>query len=119
MLAIEDAVLSWGLVLPTRIDVGAAVDDSPALPIFFEPGNTFYRALYLDKRGEILISRERLENDHLSLAIAHELGHAFGLLHISEDDRASVMNIGNLTVTPNNEDGLAVGAFWPACGTRY
>jgi hypothetical protein len=112
---IEDAILAWDRVLPTRIDIGDPVDDSPVISIYFDPGDTFYRALYLDKRGEILVSRDRLSADDLGLAIAHELGHAFGLLHVSKDERPSVMNVGNLEFLPSAEDSHLVSDLWAAC----
>jgi predicted Zn-dependent protease len=48
--------------------------------------------------------------------IAHELGHAFGLVHVSPDTRPSVMNPGNTTVAPNDGDRAALEALWGTCG---
>ncbi|HVZ72595.1 MAG TPA: hypothetical protein VHJ20_09490 [Polyangia bacterium] len=51
----------------------------------------------------------------LAVTIAHELGHAFGLLHVI--GRASVMNPGNLTITPDAADAAALVAAWGVCPT--
>lgn len=114
--AIEEALAYWEDVLPVRAQVG---EPAPAqegeLAILFEGGDTFYRALYLDKRGEIAISREALVPEDYSLAIAHELGHAFGLFHVPLDQRPSVMNVGNLEVAPTEEDAREVSDLWEAC----
>lgn len=117
---VADAVAAWGGVLPVTIevgDVGAWPADGPALAITFESGDTPYRAMYWDTLGEISISREHLAPGDYGLAIAHELGHAFGLLHVSPDDRASVMNVGNLEVEPTAEDAAAVRALWASCAS--
>ena len=52
-----------------------------------------------------------------AVTIAHEIGHAFGLLHVSVDDDASVMNDGNLVTEPNGFDVDALRSLWGACGT--
>ena len=49
----------------------------------------------------------------LVVTIAHEIGHAFGLVHVS--DRPSVMNVGNLVVEPNTGDVTALVALWSTC----
>lgn len=121
---VADAVAAWGAVLPVTIEVGEVGDwpaDGPALAITFESGDTPYRAMYWDTLGEISISREHLAPGDYGLAIAHELGHAFGLLHVSPDDRASVMNVGNLEVAPTADDAAAVRALWASCehGRRH
>lgn len=114
--SMQGAIDHWSRVLPTRITVGGwPDDDSPALPVFFESGDTFYRAVYWDSIGEISISREKLAAADWPLALAHEMGHAFGLLHIDAEERASVMNVGNLEVVPNEQDAAAIRALWPAC----
>lgn len=111
---IDGAIAAWAHVLPTRIAIGGA-GTANVLPIRFEPGDTFYRAIYWDSFGLISIGRDRLAPEDYALAIAHEMGHAFGLLHVAKADRASVMNVGNLEVVPNDEDAAAVRALWATC----
>ena len=113
--SIEDAILAWNQVLPTRIEIGPPLGAGGELRILFEPGNTYFRAIYLDKPGKILISRENLAAKDLPLAIAHELGHAFGLWHVPIEERASIMNVGNLDLVPGPEDAFAVSALWDSC----
>jgi hypothetical protein len=118
--SIEEALVAWDRVLPTRISVGTAAGGDGEigdgeLPISFEDGDTFYRAIYFDKWGEILISREKLAPEDYALAVAHELGHAFGLFHVPAQERASIMNVGNLDIVPSADDAFAVSALWDSC----
>ncbi|MGE0869369.1 MAG: hypothetical protein AB7P03_12440 [Kofleriaceae bacterium] len=117
--SIRDAVTAWSHVLPVTIEVAAPPQPDPALPLRFESGDTFFRAIYWDDVGQIWVGRDQLAPDDYPIAIAHELGHAFGLLHISPDERPSVMNVGNLELEPNEQDARDVAAMWPSCGARY
>jgi hypothetical protein len=112
---IDEAGVAWGQVIATELAVGEP-DERPWVSIVFESGDTFYRAIYWDAIGEIAISREKLRAAELPVALAHELGHAFGLLHVDPAERPSVMNVGNVDLAPTAEDGAAVAALWPACG---
>jgi hypothetical protein len=123
--SVDAAIASWAQVLPTRIarvreeesrgEEGRDEENSDGLKIVFESGDSFYRAIYFDKRGEILVNRGSLTLDEMPLAIAHELGHAFGLLHVAASERRSVMNVGNLDIAPDSEDASNVSALWDAC----
>jgi hypothetical protein len=115
--SIEAAVLAWNQVLPTRIAVGAPSEDEPTLALRFESGDTFFRAVFWDERAEIWVSRDRLAAADYALAIAHELGHAFGLPHVSPDERASVMNVGNLEIAPTEDDAATVSERWDSCAS--
>jgi Zn-dependent peptidase ImmA (M78 family) len=112
--SIQTAIDTWSAVLPTQIAVSAEPGDGPVLHLNFDD-DSFYRAIYFDKVAEIWINRSKLEQDDFALAIAHELGHAFGLLHTTPEERISVMNVGNLTTSPTIEDARAVSALWEAC----
>lgn len=83
------------------------------IPILFEPASQAFRGVYDDERGVIHINDGIDELAPLSIVIAHELGHAFGLEHVT--DRASLMNPGNLDQPPTDDDRLAVEALWGAC----
>jgi hypothetical protein len=72
-----------------------------------------FHGLYDDKNGIIYINEDLIGKPALPIVIAHELGHALGLLHIT--GRASVMNPGNLTIAPNEEDQRALELIWGAC----
>lgn len=113
---IQGAIRAWEGVLPVRLVVGTGDRAVDVLPVRFEAGDTFYRGIYWDAVGEIWIARDALAPEDYALAIAHEMGHAFGLPHIATTERASVMNVGNLEVVPNEEDAAAVRARWASCG---
>lgn len=113
--AVESAIAAWQHVLPTRISIGDRTAATDVLPVRFVSGDTFYRAIYWDFEGSISISRDRLAEHDYALALAHELGHAFGLLHVRATDRASVMNEGNLELAPTTADAADVAARWSTC----
>ena len=112
---VAEAVLAWDAVLPTDVEVTGAPGPAGALQIRFDSGDTFYRALYFDAIGVIRVSREKLDSEDLPLAIAHELGHAFGLFHVDPDERESVMNVGNVEIPPTELDAGEVRALWSSC----
>lgn len=112
---VEDAIAAWADVVPVRFTIGSGAQAADVLPIRFEPGDTFYRAIYWDGLGQIAISRDRLAPEDYGIALAHEMGHAFGLHHIELADRVSVMNVGNLEHSPTAADAALIEARWDAC----
>ena len=80
------------------------------LEVRFDAAAGAFHGLYED--GVIYINDDLVEPE-LSIVVAHELGHAFGLVHIT--DRASVMNPANLTVPPNDADRNAIVTLWGTC----
>jgi hypothetical protein len=111
LTAIADGAALWHRVLAT-VEAGDLAVPEPTIPIRFEDAAPAFRGIYLDETGEVVINRG-LELDRMTITIAHELGHAFGLWHV--DDRVSVMNEGNITVVPDAADADAVVALWPSC----
>jgi len=81
--------------------------------IVFESASGAFRGVYDDERGIILVNSGIEEIVPLSIVIAHELGHAFGLEHVS--DRPSVMNPANLTLAPTDDDRTAIEELWGQC----
>ena len=106
---ITDALALWEAVLDLR-----ATDDADAqIAIRFEPAAPLFHGVYLDEIGEIVINTDLPDSYARAVTIAHELGHAFGLLHV--EDRPSVMASGNLDVAPTPDDASAVASLWPSC----
>jgi Zn-dependent peptidase ImmA (M78 family) len=89
--------------------------DNPSgdVPLHFQAAAPPSHGFFDPSRGEIFVNVD-LETRPLAVTIAHELGHAFGLVHVT--DRASVMTAGNLDVQPNLGDVGALEKLWGACG---
>jgi Zn-dependent peptidase ImmA (M78 family) len=85
------------------------------LEVRFDSAAPQFHGLYDDQAGVIYVNQDLVDPGLLSIVIAHELGHAFGLLHIDAGERASVMNPGNLTTPPTDADQAAIEALWGAC----
>jgi hypothetical protein len=105
----DDAQMLWrdrgAPALGTRADTTLEVRFESAAPAFF--------GLYDDQQRVIFVNSKLMDRTQLQIVIAHELGHAFGLLHV--EDRDSVMNPGNLTIAPNAEDQAALAELWGTC----
>jgi hypothetical protein len=87
-----------------------------ALEIQFVSGaSPLSHGLYDDHMSVIYINDDLTDAKTLAIVLAHEVGHAFGLVHVSPDVRRSVMNPGNLDVEPNDGDQRALEALWGVC----
>jgi len=84
-----------------------------SIAVVFESASQAFRGVYDDEHGVIHINDAIEEQGPLAIVIAHELGHAFGLPHVT--DRPSLMNPANLTQPPTDDDRLAVEALWGQC----
>lgn len=113
---IDDALGLWRDRGVTRLGRDASsrgLTTAPALEIRFEAASGAFRGLYDDERGVIFINSVLVERSQIAIVVAHELGHAFGLAHITE--RTSVMSPGNLETPPTEADGHAIEALWGPC----
>jgi hypothetical protein len=86
----------------------------PALPIHFQNAAPPFHGLYDAPGGQVYINTD-LSGDALAVTICHEIGHAFGLVHIPADQRTSVMNPNNLDVEPTPEDVDTLAMRWGVC----
>lgn len=90
---------------------------SETVAVAFVPSAPGVFGFYDDVAVTLDIS-DALDDDQRAIVIAHELGHAFGLVHVPPSERASVMNAGNLAIAPTAADRLAVAALWGDCANR-
>ncbi len=70
---------------------------------------------YDDRAGVVLINRAITDPDARAIVLAHELGHAFGLRHVSPQEGASLMRAANTTVPPMPADADRLRALWGDC----
>jgi hypothetical protein len=100
LAALDAAIAMW-----SAVGVAAFVrdPDAAAISVSFEPGSPAEYGYYED--GLVTVNDD-LAPDATAIALAHELGHAMGLVHVSS--RPSVMNPGNLQISPSAADFAAI-----------
>lgn len=112
--SIHDAVGMWnglGAELSVYSDEEPSADT--VIPIEFEDAAPMFRGIYRDEIGDVVINRSLSDQDKRAVVIAHELGHAFGLVHVEDDE--SVMMSGNVDLVPGSVDVAALTELWPDC----
>jgi hypothetical protein len=90
---------------------------APAVVIdieFADAAATFH-GVYDPATNRVLINRDLTDPATVAIVVAHELGHAFGLVHVPPATRLSLMNPGNLVMPPTDADQQAVEALWGRC----
>jgi hypothetical protein len=112
--AIEQGLASWRERGVGSLTFGA-IDEVAGIEIRFEDAAPAFHGYYDDELGVIYLNTALVDRDQLAVTVAHELGHAFGLWHVSSDERTSVMNPGNLWTAPTHDDATALVELWGAC----
>jgi hypothetical protein len=110
---IAAAMPMWNDRAGTHLMMGAD-QGAPELPIHFQNAGPPFHGLYDAPSGQVYINTD-LAGAPLAITIAHEIGHAFGLVHISADQRTSVMNPNNLAIEPTAEDIDTLAMRWGGC----
>src|SRR3954470_7164588 len=113
----EQAGIDGALALWRDRGVSAfdAAAPGPTLDIQFADAAATFHGVYDPAGDRVLINHDLTDPAMLAIVIAHELGHAFGLVHVSPTARMSLMNPGNLVTPPTDADQGAVEALWGHC----
>jgi hypothetical protein len=110
--AVDDAIALWrhqGVVLTRGDGTGAT------LPIHFRPAATVFHGVYEGSIGEVFVNRLIPDPHQRAVTVAHEVGHALGLVHIDRSRRISLMNPNNLETEPTPGDRQALIQEWGPC----
>ncbi|MEO8842000.1 MAG: DUF6782 family putative metallopeptidase [Kofleriaceae bacterium] len=114
----QHASLIAATALWAAVGIDGLHETAPAaVTIMFERAAPSAFGYYDDTDSTIHID-DALADPASSIVIAHELGHAFGLMHVPAATRLSVMNPGNLDVAPTGEDRRTVATLWTDCAAR-
>jgi hypothetical protein len=109
LASLGEAMALWSAVGVAGFEVGGS---GAALTMAFVDGTPAEYGLYDGADDTVYINDSELDDTNRPIVMAHELGHAVGLVHVPVSVRASVMNPGNLTALPTAADADAVAAIW-------
>lgn len=109
--SIADAIALWSGAGVPAFSIG----DAPEVTVEFKSAAAAFYGFYDDTTATVYINTELTDAGQRAIVIAHELGHSLGLVHVPAATRPSLMNPGNLTVTPTAADVAALADLWGAC----
>ncbi len=116
--AVRDGMALWNAAAGLHLALDAEAPPKwRRIPLEFQDAAGGFHGLYDDDHAIVFVNA-RLERAAQPVVIAHELGHAFGLVHVPPEERPSLMNPGNLDVPPTAEDVAALWAIWGGCERR-
>lgn len=113
LASIDDAIAMW-----QAERVSLVRSDTGPIAIEFRDASATIYGFYDDATAMIYINNDLADRSPRAIAVAHELGHALGLVHVPPATRASVMNPGNLAIAPDDGDAAALAAVWGDCPAR-
>jgi uncharacterized protein DUF955 len=112
LASIDAAIAMWHM----RGVAGLARGGATQVAVEFREASDAIYGFYDDTTATVYVNTRVVDADRRAITIAHELGHALGLVHIAPEERASVMNPGNVTISPTAEDSAALVRLWGTCG---
>lgn len=115
---VDRAIGLWNDAAGAHLTRGAHEPGAAVVTVRFEPAAPFFFGVYDDEAGAIYINDTLPGEPARSITLAHELGHAFGLPHVRQDVRRSVMNPANLEEPPSAEDIQDLASIWGDCRAR-
>lgn len=116
---IDGALALWrahGIETVRVLDGPDALAPGGVIELRFEVAGGPFHGLYDDETSTVYVNSSLEDPTPMAIVIAHELGHSFGLPHVSAAERRSLMNPGNLVTPPNEGDQAEVEALWGRCG---
>jgi hypothetical protein len=115
--SIEEAAHLWNELAGTQLSF--TPEGAGSVSVAFEEAAPAHLGLYDDERGVIWVNRTIETGRALTITIAHEVGHAMGLMHVEKSsERRSVMVPGNTETPPGEIDREALTALWGECPSR-
>jgi hypothetical protein len=117
MQGVTDALAMWNQAAGTALAVPTPTSTAPLIPLTFQGAAPPFHGFYDDHAGQIFVNQDLIDVAPLRITIAHEIGHAFGLAHVSASVRPSLMNSGNTTIPITPADVGALAAIWGRCPT--
>ena len=111
---IHEAAAMWNREVGSRLQASLEdIGSDNTIPVHFEPAAGNFYGIYEPSTGEIFVNSKLPSEQSRRITLAHELGHAFGLQHVSGD--LSLMNSGNLETQITTRDVASLASLWGSC----